>query len=529
MLRFTCLPTQVANWLQVLRPMFRHRHHLVFCWFLACQAVYQEKATVIGLARLTPRHSAAWHLRRLLMAAYWHWRVLLWWFADQVIAALPPPDDGVCSLVVDSTLKDKTGQKHPLAKKGRLNEFAPYVFGLHLVIVMLQWGNYRIPVDCELVRRKDDPHYRSENRLFRWMLVRFRRPAWAETVVVVADAAFASKANVQLIQQRGYFFVMAFARTWCFDNGHTLKDLVTHLPKHHYRRCWVPLDEPGRRRIYWTFTKRVRLRHVGDVTIMLSKERRHDGPKPTKILVTNLPDVRARQVVDIDRRRWSVEIVQTQMTKRDDLSRGARGDHVPNLHWAVGDDDAIDQQLHQSSALGKRELVQGRLHLPAKRFESLGHGGDVHLLLRLRFQLAQLLRQALLGLGHFLSFALELIAPNDLGQIDLQQADLLPFELREGLTEGLPPGLQGLGQPFAAVGTGEFMGDERWLGQDPAEILPDQPVQGPGRGKARRATVTPSRPQRIGSATTDIVGITRWDGTPHARQLTLATTNQAPE
>jgi hypothetical protein len=87
------------------------------------------------------------------------------------------------------------------------------------------------------------------------MLVRFRRPAWAETVVVVADAAFASKANVQLIQQRGYFFVMAFARTWCFDNGHTLKDLVTHLPKHHYRRCWVPLDEPGRRRTSWTLQR----------------------------------------------------------------------------------------------------------------------------------------------------------------------------------------------------------------------------------------------------------------------------------
>jgi hypothetical protein len=309
MLRCICLPKQVANWLQVLRPMFRHRHHLVFCWFLVCQAIYQEKATIKGLARLAPRHIAEWHLRRLLTAAYWNWRVLLWWFADQVITVLPPPDDGVCYLVVDSTLKDKTGQKHPLAKKGRLNEYAPYVFGLHVVVVMLQWGNYRIPVDFELVRRKDDPHYRSENRLFRWMLVRFRRPVWAETIVVVADAAFASKANVQLIQHRGYCFVMAFARTWCFENGHTLKDLVTHLPMHHYRRCWVPLDEPGRRRTYWTFTKRARLRHVGDVTIILSKKRRNDGPKATKILVTNLPDVRARQVVDMYRRRWSVELL----------------------------------------------------------------------------------------------------------------------------------------------------------------------------------------------------------------------------
>jgi hypothetical protein len=58
--------------------MFRHRHHLVCCWVLVCQAVYQENAPVKGLARLTPRHMAEWHLPRLLTAAYWNWRVLLW-------------------------------------------------------------------------------------------------------------------------------------------------------------------------------------------------------------------------------------------------------------------------------------------------------------------------------------------------------------------------------------------------------------------------------------------------------------------
>jgi hypothetical protein len=306
MRQFTCLPKPVANWLHVLQPMFHHRHHLVFCWLLVCQVIYQEKATIKGLARLAPHHMAEWHLRRLLTAAYWNWRILWWWFADQVIATLPPPEDGVCSLVVDSTIKDKTGPKHPLAKKGRLNEYAPYVFGLHLVVVMLPWGHYRIPVDFEMVRRKDHPRYRSDHALFRRMLVRFRRPRWAELVVVVADAAFASKANSKLIRHRGYSFVIAFARTWRFENGPTLKDLVPHLPKKHYRRCWVPLDEPGRRRTYWTYTKRACLRHVGDVTIVWSKQRRNHGPKQTKILVTHLPEVRARQVVDVYRRRWSV-------------------------------------------------------------------------------------------------------------------------------------------------------------------------------------------------------------------------------
>jgi hypothetical protein len=65
----------------------------------------------------------------------------------------------VCHLIVDSTLKEKTGQPHPLAKKGRLNEYSPYIFGLHIVIVMLHWGNYRIPVDFIGMEACGSAHY----------------------------------------------------------------------------------------------------------------------------------------------------------------------------------------------------------------------------------------------------------------------------------------------------------------------------------------------------------------------------------
>lgn len=40
MLRFTCLPKPVSDWLQMLQAMFPHPHHLVFCWLLVCQAIY---------------------------------------------------------------------------------------------------------------------------------------------------------------------------------------------------------------------------------------------------------------------------------------------------------------------------------------------------------------------------------------------------------------------------------------------------------------------------------------------------------
>jgi hypothetical protein len=98
------------------------------------------------------------------------------------------------------------------------------------------------------------------------------------------------------------------------------------------------------------------------------------------------------------------------------------------------------------------------------------------------------------GLAPLLSCALELVAPDDLGQLDLQQAGLLSFEWREGVTEGLPPGLERLGPPFATVGTREFMGNQCGLSQDAAESLPPQLVQGRGRGKARRAAFALRRP-----------------------------------
>jgi hypothetical protein len=59
-----------------------------------------------------------------LRADYRNARILVWWFANQGIVTLPPPEDREYHLVVKSTLKGKTALKHPSAKKGRLNEYA---------------------------------------------------------------------------------------------------------------------------------------------------------------------------------------------------------------------------------------------------------------------------------------------------------------------------------------------------------------------------------------------------------------------
>jgi hypothetical protein len=256
----------------------------------------------------------------------------------------------------------------------------------------------------------------------------------------------------------------------------------------------------------WCVTLAVRLPGLGKVRIVVSCE--HESLTGRSAgLVPNRVDWSAAKIIGLYLQRWPTEIVQTRMTTRADRSPGARGAHGPTRPLAVGDEDAIDPPLHQSSAVGTREWGHGRRRLGPR---------------------TQLRRHALLGLGHLLACALARLAPHALGQIDLPPADLRPCARREGLTVGLPPGLKGLGPPCAAVGPGACRGAERWRGQDPAAIRPDHRIQGPGRGQARWATGTPRRPPRRGSTTTDIVGRTRGDGAPPARQLTRATMNHAP-
>jgi hypothetical protein len=199
-----CLPCLVSQCLRVLGPCFRHRHLLIFSWLLVLNLVYGERANLKVLARHGPAHLVYQPYRRLLCAAYWCAKTLLWWFADQALQAFPPPADGILYLVGDSTLKGKRCHKHPVAQKTRLSRYHPYVFGFRIVILMAQWDVYRIPLDFALVRRKGTSGYQTQNALFCQMRQDFRRPAWFQEMVVTADAVYASRANLELIHTQGY-------------------------------------------------------------------------------------------------------------------------------------------------------------------------------------------------------------------------------------------------------------------------------------------------------------------------------------
>jgi hypothetical protein len=107
---------------------------------------------------------------------------------------------------------------------------------------------------------------------------------------------------------RRWGVVFAIARTWKTVENKTIKNLVTHVPQKYYQCTRVPRAHGRKgRQTFWTYSTRLCLRHVGDVTVVLSKKGRNMSPQHTKILVTNLAALTPSQVVCISQKRWAIE------------------------------------------------------------------------------------------------------------------------------------------------------------------------------------------------------------------------------
>jgi hypothetical protein len=116
------------------------------------------------------------------------------------------------------------------------------------------------------------------------------------------------------IAARRWGFVFAIARTWKTVEDKTLKNLVTHVPHTYDQRTRVPRATTGTgRRTFWTYHTRLGLRHVGDVTLVLSKKGRNMGPHTTQLLVTNLGELTPSPVVCIYQKRWAIELLNWEL------------------------------------------------------------------------------------------------------------------------------------------------------------------------------------------------------------------------
>lgn len=343
MIKVTYLPLFVTLLFRGMPGMWKDRHRLILCWLVVMQALYPGRKTLAELARWSPSQVTAWRFRRLLDAAYWDVHVLVEWWVQEALNTLPPPQDGILYVVGDGSEKPKRGKKNPLAQKGRKGTTKPWFFGVRFALLIVNWDVYRLPVAFRPIRPKTHPEYRKENDLFCDMVQSLIPPVWAHTVIVEGDAGYGSQDNMKMIikrdatdSQRRWGFVFAIARTWKTVEDKAIKDLVTHLPKKYYQRTWIAgLPGSKRRKTFWIYSKRLCLRHVGDVTVVLSKKGRNVGPNKTKILVTNRPELTPRQVVSCYQRRWPVEQINREL--KSDLGLGE--------HQVSGDEDRIEKSF----------------------------------------------------------------------------------------------------------------------------------------------------------------------------------------
>lgn len=317
MIFLTHLPSFVRYIFKGMPGTWKRRHQLFFCWIVVMQAVFPGKKTLTEMARYAPNHITEWRFRRLLKAGYLSIRLIVIWFAQEAAAAFPPPEDGVIFIISDSSEKNKRGEKNPCAQKGRKSKNKPWFFGIRFVVLMLSWDVYRIPADFRIILPKKHRDYKKENELFREMLQNFRPPEWTHGVIVMGDCAYASKDNMKMIQQkdksdrrRSWRFVFAIAKTWKTKDGQFAKNIAWHTPHKYFKRTWIPaLPEGNGRKTFYVFRKNVCLRHIGEVTLVLSRKRLNEGPGKTRLIVTNLTGLTARQILCIYNRRWSVEIL----------------------------------------------------------------------------------------------------------------------------------------------------------------------------------------------------------------------------
>src|SRR5207244_9284986 len=175
---------------------------LIRCWVVFMPAVRPARDTLGEMAKWTRTTTTAWRFGRLLKAAYWNVHLLVSWLAQDLVATLPPPTNGILYLFGDGSHADKRGIKNPVVQKGRISKHHPWFFGLRFVLLMAAWDGYRVPVSFRLLLPKGHADYRSENVLFREMVGEFVPPRWAKLVIVGGDAADGSKANMDMVTDR---------------------------------------------------------------------------------------------------------------------------------------------------------------------------------------------------------------------------------------------------------------------------------------------------------------------------------------
>ena len=165
-MRLTQLPDFVRTIFRGSESYFNYSHHLVFMWIVTLQTAYSSNSRLITLSRYSPSHITYSLLKKFISSAYWFTSHIWNFIILKIISKLPPPEDGILYIIADSTTKAKRGKNNPANKYKKKWKTDPFLFGLEIFFIILHWNSFRIPVWFKIIRKKDDPTYKNDLKLF---------------------------------------------------------------------------------------------------------------------------------------------------------------------------------------------------------------------------------------------------------------------------------------------------------------------------------------------------------------------------
>src|SRR4029453_6591653 len=101
LIAFTYLPGFVTLVFRGMPTVWRGRHRLIFCWLIFMQAVSPRRKPLEEMAGGAPPHTR--RFGRFIKAAYWNVHLLVSWLAQDLVATLPAPANGILYLFGDGS------------------------------------------------------------------------------------------------------------------------------------------------------------------------------------------------------------------------------------------------------------------------------------------------------------------------------------------------------------------------------------------------------------------------------------------
>jgi hypothetical protein len=124
----TGIPRKVS---QVLSPLKRHLgcaqapHFLVCCWLVMALIRDPGKGPLKGLKPYLPPTLPYGTTMRMIRSGQWDAEAVVCDLATATLRVLPPPADGVLSLIGASTVQTKRGRQQPLGRTPRHSAHDP--------------------------------------------------------------------------------------------------------------------------------------------------------------------------------------------------------------------------------------------------------------------------------------------------------------------------------------------------------------------------------------------------------------------